>query len=344
MRAGKRKAARAHALKANARALIALALVRSLSIAVLLSSAAAFAQQTAAQFPPLIRLVVPFPPGGSNDVIARAVAPLLGKRLGNNVIVDNRAGAAGVIGSDSVARAPADGSALLLTSSTFVTTAATQSSLPYDPIGAFAPVAMIAQGPMLLAVPALAPFKTPADLVAAARRHPGALNYGSAGVGSIGHLSAELFSGITRIRMVHVPYKGAANALIDLAAGQIGVMISNYSSLVSQIKSGKVRPLAVTSQRASPIFPQLPPLSQVAPGYSVEIWVSVFAPAGTSAARLERLNREIGEIANAPELRMFLEPDAAEPVALGVAAVGARIKDDLALWKRIATERDIKID
>jgi tripartite-type tricarboxylate transporter receptor subunit TctC len=300
--------------------------------------------EPAAQFPALIRLVVPFPPGGSNDVIARSVAPLLSKRLGNSVIVDNRAGAAGVIGSDTVARAPADASTLLLTSSTFLTTVATQSTVPYDPVSAFAPVAMIAQGPMLLAVPALAPFKSPADLIAAARRHPGVLNYGSAGIGSIGHMSTELFSGITKIRMVHIPYKGAANALIDLASGQIGVMISNYSSLVSQIKSGKVRPLAVTSQRASPAFPDLPPLSQVAPGYAVEIWVSVFAPAGTPAQRLDRLNREINEIARTPELRMFLDPEGAAPVSLSPTALAARIKEDLALWKRIATERSIKID
>ena len=322
----------------------ALGVVLVSCLAGLLSAPSALSQQPAAPFPPVIRLVVPFPPGGSNDVIARAVAPLLGKRLGNNVIVDNRAGAAGVIGADSVARAAADAATLLLTSSTFVTTAATQTTLPYDPLGAFAPVAVIAQGPMLLAVPAFAPFKTPADLIAAARRHPGALNYGSAGVGSIGHLSAELFSAITKIQMVHVPYKGAANALLDLASGQLGVMISNYSSLVSQIKGGKVRPLAVTSQRSSPVFPELPPLSQVAPGYAVEIWVSVFAPAGTPAARLERLNREINEIARAPELRVFLEPDAAEPVALSPTAVAARVKEDLALWKRIATERNIKID
>ena len=300
--------------------------------------------QSSVQFPALIRLVVPFPPGGSNDVIARAIAPQLSKRLGVNVIVDNRAGAAGVIGSDTVARAPADASTLLLTSSTFLTTAATQSTVPYDPLSAFAPVAMIAQGPMLLAVPALSPFKSTADLVAGARRHPGVLNYGSAGVGSIGQLATELFGGITRIQMVHVPYKGAANALIDLASGQIGVMISNYSSLVAQIKAGKVRPLAVTSARASPAFPDLPPLAQVAPGYDVEIWVSVFAPAGTATARLERLNRELSESARAPELRMFLDPDGAAPMSLNLAVLAARIKEDLTLWKRIAAERNIKVD
>jgi len=302
------------------------------------------AAQPAVQFPAVVRLVVPFPPGGSNDVIARAAAPLLGKRLGASVIVDNRAGAAGVIGSDTVARAPADAATLLLTSSTFLTTAATQSTVPYDPVSAFAPVAMIAQGPMLLAVPAAAPFKTPADLIAGARRLPGVLNYGSAGVGSIGHMSTELLSSVTKIRMVHIPYKGAALALIDLASGQIGVMISNYSSLVSQIKGGKVRPLAVTSQLASPAFPDLPPLSQVAPGYAIEIWVSVFAPAGTPPQRLERLNREINEIARTPELRVFLDPEGAAPVSMTPGALAARVKEDLALWKRIATERGIKTD
>src|SRR5512145_3333260 len=196
-----------------------------------------------AQNPPLIRLVVPFPPGGSNDVIARTMAPQLAKRLGTNVIVENKSGAAGVIGSDAVAKAPPDGSQLLLTSSTFLTTAATQAKLPYDPIGAFIPVAMVAEGPLLLAVPADKPIKSAADLVAAAKARPGALNYGTAGVGSLAHLATELLNGAANIQMTHVPYKGAGPALLDLAAGQINVMISNYSSIVPQIKAGKVRPV-----------------------------------------------------------------------------------------------------
>ena len=208
-----------------------------------------------------MRIVVPFPPGGSNDVIARAVAPSLAKRLGNSVIVDNRAGAAGVIGSDAVAKGARDASVMLLTSSTLLTTAATQSTVPYDPATAFTATAMIAQGPLLLAVTSSAPFKSPADLLNGSRSQPGALNYGTAGVGSVAHLATELLKGRAAIHMTHVPYKGAANALIDRAAGHIGVMISNYRSLVSQIKSGKVRALAVTSQKPSPAFPGLPPLA-----------------------------------------------------------------------------------
>jgi tripartite-type tricarboxylate transporter receptor subunit TctC len=294
--------------------------------------------------PALVRLVVPFPPGGSNDVIARAMAPQLAKRLGNNVIVENKAGAAGVIGSDAVAKAPPDGSHLLLTSSTFLTTAATQARLPYDPIGALVPVAMVAEGPLLVAVPAEKPIKSPADLVAAAKAKPGALNYGTAGVGSLAHLATELLNGAANIQMTHVPYKGAGPALIDLAAGQIDVMISNYSSLVSQMKAGKVRAIAVTSPKPSPAFPDLSPVASAVPGYAMDIWVTVFAPAGTPGPLLERLNKEINEISASPELRTFLDPDGARPVAMAPAAIAARMKQDLAQLKKIAAERKISLD
>ena len=298
----------------------------------------------AQEIPPLMRIVVPFPPGGSNDVIARAIAPQLAKRLGNNVIVENKSGAAGVIGSEAVAKAPRDGSHLLLTSSTFVTTAATQAKLPYDPIAGFVPVAMVAEGPLLVAVPASMPIKSGAELLAAARAKPGALNYGTAGVGSVAHLATELLNGAANVQMTHVPYKGAANALLDLAAGQINVMISNYSSIVPQIKAGKVRPIAVTSAKPSPAFPDLPPLAQAVPGYAIEIWVTVFAPAGTPMPLVERLNREINQISASPELRTFLDPDGAQPVALAPAAVAGRVKEDLAQLKRIAAERKISLD
>lgn len=297
-----------------------------------------------AQNPPLIRLVVPFPPGGSNDVIARTMAPQLAKRLGTNVIVENKSGAAGVIGSDAVAKAAPDGSHLLLTSSTFLTTAATQAKLPYDPLAALIPVAMVAEGPLLVAVPAERPIRTPADLVAAAKAKPGALNYGTAGVGSLAHLATELLNGAANIQMTHVPYKGAGPALIDLAAGQIDVMISNYSSLVSQMKAGKVRAIAVTSPKPSPAFPELPPIGSAVPGYAMDIWVTVFAPAGTPAALIERLNKEINGISASPELRTFLDPDGAQPVAMPPAAIAARMKQDLAQLKRIAAERKISLD
>lgn len=304
---------------------------------------AAFTPLATAQpaFPKTIKIVVPFSPGGSNDVIARAIAGPLAKRLDIPVIVENRAGAAGVVGADYVAKSPRDGSVLLLTSSSFLTAAATQSQLPYDPIAAFAPVAMVGRGPMLLAVSATTPYKTPVDVVAAARAKPGVLNYGTAGVGSIAHLTTELLDDTAKIQMVHVPYKGAANAATDLAGGRIQVMISNYSTLAPLISSGKVKALAVTSKQPHAAFADLPPLATVAPGFAVDIWVGVFAPAGTPAAIVERLNQEITAIAASPELAPVLEPDGTLPDAIRPAAFAALIKNELAQWKQIATEHRI---
>jgi len=294
-----------------------------------------------APMPKQIRIVVPFSPGGSNDVIARAIAAPLGHRLGIPVIVENKAGAAGVIGADFVAKAPRDGSVLLLTSSSFLTAAATQAQIPYDPLTAFAPVAMIGQGPMLLAVSSSTSYQSAVDLLAAARANPGGLNYGSAGVGSIGHLATELLDDGAKVQMTHVPYKGAANALTDLAGGQIQVMISNYSTLAPMLTGGKIRALAVTSKQAHPAFVGLSPLAASVPGYAIDIWVGVFAPAGTPAPIVERLNREINEIAASPEMRVVLEPDGTLPTAMSPASFAQRMKEELGQWKQIATDHKI---
>jgi len=312
-------------------------------LALCIVAAAVFAPTVSAQtsMPATIRIVVPFSPGGSNDVIARALAGPLAKRLDIPVIVENKAGAAGVIGSDFVAKAPRDGSVLLLTSSSFLTAAATQTQLPYDPVAAFAPVAMIGRGPMLLAVSAATPFKSPAELIAAARAKPGALNYGTAGVGSIAHLTTELLDDMAKIRMTHVPYKGASNAAVDLAGGQIDVMVSNYSTIAPLMKSGKIKALAVTSAAPHTAFPDLPPLATVAPGFAVAIWVGVFAPAGTPAALVDRLNQELNAIAASADLVPVLEPDGAVPEAISAATFAARIKEELGQWKKVATEHKI---
>ncbi|WP_454739931.1 tripartite tricarboxylate transporter substrate-binding protein [Cupriavidus necator] len=326
-----------------ARSLPGTVILATLAVAPWLTGAAR--AESAIAVPPLMRIVVPFSAGASNDVIARAIAPALAKRLGNTVIVENRPGVAGVLGADYVAKAPRDGSVLLLTSSTFLTAAATQARSPYDPLTAFAPVALVADGPLLLAVSStIASSKsihTPADLIAAARAKPGAITYGSTGVGSLGQLATELMCDTSKVQMMHVPYKGAANALIDLAAGQIDVMMSNYSSIATQIKAGKVKPLAVTSVTPNPAFPGLPPLAASVPGYGIEIWVGVLAPAGTPAALVQRLNREIAEIATSHDVRVVLEPDGSRPLAVSPADFGARIRQDLAQWKRIAADRKI---
>jgi len=294
-----------------------------------------------APMPRTIKIVVPFSAGGSNDVIARAIAVPLGARLGIPVIVENKAGAAGVVGADAVAKSPKDGSVLLLTSSSFLTAAATQKELPYDPLTAFAPVAMVGRGPMLLVVSATTPFKSPADLVAAAKAKPGVLNYGTAGVGSIAHLTTELLDDTAKVQMVHVPYKGAAGAATDLAAGQIQVMISNYSTVAPLMSTGKIRAVAVTSGKPHAAFKDLPPLATVAPGFDVDIWVGVFAPAGTPQNVIDRLNQEINAIAASKELAPVLEPDGTLPDALSPSAFASIMKGELAQWKRIAADHKI---
>ena len=292
-----------------------------------------------AAMPKLIRIVVPFSPGASNDAVARALAAPLAQRLQATVIVENKAGAAGTIGADAVAKSPHDGSVLLLTSSTFLTAAATQARLPYDPIAAFTPVAMVGEGPMLLAVSASTPFKSPEDLLAAARAKPDGLTYGTAGVGSIGHLATVLLSDAAKVKLTHVPYKGAANAAQDMGGGQIDVMVSNYSTLAPllQKNGGRVRALAVTSKQPHPSFAGLPALAASVPGYEMDIWIGVFAPAGTPAAVVDRLNREINAISASPELAVLLGPDGTLPTAISPAAFATRVKDELATWKQLAT-------
>lgn len=317
----------------------------SLLAALALGATSAWAQADAEKIPAVVKIVVPFAPGGSNDVIARAIQPGLARRLNTTVIIENKPGAAGSIGSDAVAKGPKDGSVLLLTSSSLVTSAATMpTTTPYNVETAFAPVAMIGQGPMLVAVSATTPYKTPDDFIKAARAKPDAVSYGTAGPGSIAHMSSEMLADAARVQMLHVPYKGAAPALLDLASGQIQMMVSNYSSIVAQIKAGRVRPLAVTSRNPSPSFPDLPPMASVAPGFSAEIWVTVFAPAGTPAPLVQRLNREINEVARQPEVRALLEADGTLPVALTPAEVAQRVREDFAAWKKIATAKNIRAE
>lgn len=291
--------------------------------------------------PKLIRIVVPFSAGASNDAIARAIAGPLAARLGSSVIVENKPGAAGVVGADAVAKSPRDGSVLLLTSSTFLTTAATHARLPYDALTSFATVATVGQNPSVLAVSAATPFKSAAELFAAARARPEEITYGTAGVGSIGHMVTEMMCAAAGIQMRHVPYKGAALAAIDLAGGQIQVMKSSYGTLAPFLKTGKVRLLAVTSRQPHPSFPDVPPLNATLPGFSSETWVAVFAPAGTSPRVVERLNREITEISASPELKTLFEPDGMLPLAMSPSAFAARLQQELAQWRQVATARKI---
>jgi tripartite-type tricarboxylate transporter receptor subunit TctC len=308
----------------------------------------ALGQASASQpvtLPKTITIIVPFNPGASNDTFARVLAQKLGPKLGVTVVVDNKPGAGGVIGSGYVARSAQDGSVLLLTSSTFTTAAAVQSKLPYDPVKSFVPVAMLASAPMILTVSAQTPYKTAAELLADARANKGKINYGSAGVGSINHMSAEMLDSMARTDMTHVPYKGTATAITDMIAGQIQGMVASPSSAAASLKSGKLRALAVTSAKPSKLVPGVPTLAETVPGYEVDIWWGIFAPAGVPRPVIDKLNAEIRTVIDTPELRERFAQEGAEPsTSVTADQFAAYVRQELDKWRKVARERNITAD
>lgn len=297
--------------------------------------------QAATPVPSQITLIVPFGAGASNDTIARILAPELSRLLNTQVIVENKAGAAGTIGAAHVAKSAPDGATLLLSSSTFVTAAATQPSMPYDALTAFTPVAMVGAGPLVLGVPGDLPYQSLEEFVAAARKEPGKLNYGSSGIGSLAHLATTVLADTADIDITHVPYKGAAAAGNDLAGGRIELMIANYSSLVPLLEGNRVRLIAVTSPETDPAFPKLTPAAQAVPGYEADIWVGIFAPAGLPADLTEAYNKAINQANQSPRLKELLQLDGTVPADVDSAAFAQRVATDLERWKAVATKHNI---
>jgi tripartite-type tricarboxylate transporter receptor subunit TctC len=309
-----------------------------------LLSDGAMAQPTGAALPQQIKIVVPFPPGGSNDIFARVLAQKLAARTGSLVIVDNKPGAGGAIGAEFVMRAAADGATLMLTSSSFATGAAVQKKLPFDPIKGFSPVAMLASGPMIVAVGNDTPYKTTAQLIDAARASKGKLNYGSAGIGSINHLSTELLGSMAKTEMTHIPYKGMGPAVTDLIGGQIQVLVASFPSIMSHIKAGKIRALAVTSTARSKFAPDMPTVSAAVPDYSVTLWWGIFAPPGMAQPLLDRLNSEIRAVTASSEMREVFEKEGADSAAMTAGEFAAFVRSDIEKWRSVARERNIAAD
>lgn len=291
--------------------------------------------------PSQITLIVPFGAGASNDSIARILAPELSRLLGTQVIVENKAGAAGTIGASHVAKSAPDGATLLLSSSTFVTAAATQPNMPYDALTAFSPVAMVGAGPLVLGVSGALPYRSLEDFLTAARKNPGKLNYGSSGIGSLAHLATTVMADAAKIKITHVPYKGAAAAGNDLAGGRIELMIANYSSLVPLLEGERVRLIATTSPKPDPAFPNLPPASNAIPGYEADIWVGIFAPAGLPADLLKKYNQAINQANQTPRLKELLQLDGTVPANLNSADFAKRVASDLERWKAVAKQHNI---
>lgn len=319
---------------------MALALA-ALAFAMPFGLAAPAAAQSIA-WPKQITIVVPFPPGASNDTLARLIAQKLGPRLNTTVIVDNKPGAGGAIGANFVARAKPDGATLMLTSSTFIGNSAVVKDLPYDAVTSFTPVLQIARGPLIVAVSPKTPYLSVAELVAAAKAAPGKINYGTAGVGSINHMASEMFTGLAKIEMTHVPYKGSSQSIQDLMGGQIEVVIASLPSFAGNVKAGKVRALAVTSAARSSVIPELPPAAEVVPGYDIGLWWGIFGPAGLPPDFAQALNTEIQAVLAEIDIKERLAQEGAEPARTTPAEFSVIVKSELAKLKGLAEERGIK--
>jgi tripartite-type tricarboxylate transporter receptor subunit TctC len=289
-----------------------------------------------------LRLVVPFPPGGGTDLIARQLAEGMTRNLGQTVIVENRGGGSTIIGTEAVAKAAPDGYTLLLATFAHAVNPALHAKLPYSTFDAFAPVALIGRSPNVLVVSPKAPFKTVQELLAYARAHPGKLTFGSYGNGTSAHLAGEMFKSLAHVNMVHVPYRGSGPALTDLMGGQIDTMFSTVSSVSQLVKSGQLRPLAVTSAQRSPSHPDWPTVAESGvPGYVVESWYGVYAPAGTPADVIARLNAALKEAVQAPNFRRNVEEeglvlDVGDPSQLSTFA-----RSEADRWARIIKDAGI---
>jgi tripartite-type tricarboxylate transporter receptor subunit TctC len=305
------------------------------------------ALDAAAQYPVRpIRLIVPFVPGGPSDIVARPLAQMLGDALKTVVIVDNRPGAGGSIGTDVVAKSAADGYTLLMaTGGTHAINPALYKNLPYDAVRDFTPIALIAAAPLAIVVNPSQPVSDLAGLVALAKRMPGKISYGSAGNGTAHHLTGEMFKAAAGIDLQHVPYKGSPQALTDLIGGQIQMMFDPLQSVMAHIQSGKVRALAVSSAVRSPALPNVPTVAESGyKGFEATAWWGVFAPANLPAAQAAMLAGEIERIARSSAFRDRLEPLGVLPTVLTLGAFGDFQRSELAKWGKAVRESGAAID
>ena len=291
-----------------------------------------------------VRLVIPFPPGGSNDVVGRTIAADLSTRLQQPVVVENIGGAGSLIGTDMVARAPADGYTLLLISVAFAFNPSIYK-LPYDPATAFAPVAILGAGPVVVAVTSKLPVASLQELLTLAKANPGQLNYASAGVGSFQHLASELFKRQAGVDLVHVPFKGGGPAMMDVIAGNTQVAIGSLAQMLPQIKGGKLKALGIGSAARIGALPDVPTISEAGvPGYEVTNWWGIVVPAGTPRPVIERLYKELSAITSSPETRKRFEAEGADPLKMGPDEFGRFIATETAKWARVVKEGGIRAE
>ena len=319
-------------------------IVRLLACAVLVAGAGnGFAQDAYPSRP--IRLVVPFPPGASNDVIARTIGEKMREAWGQAIVVDNRGGAGTAIGTDIVAKAPPDGYTLMLTSTSYTTNAAVQPKLPFNPLTDIAGIAMIGTAPTLLVVHPSVPAKSVKELIALARARPGQLNYATNGAGTLPHLLTEMLMREASISMLHVPYKGLGPAVTDLVGGQVHVLIASPPSVYPQVKAGRLRALAVSSEKRSAFVPELPTISESGvPGYTAQQWWGLFTRAGAPREIIAFISGEIQKILATDDMKRRLSNEGAEPAPMSAADFNVFVRNEIAKWTRLVKERKILPD
>jgi tripartite-type tricarboxylate transporter receptor subunit TctC len=316
---------------------------RALLAAVLLSSAAAWAQSWPAK---PVRFIVPFPPGGSTDVLGRIVAAKLSEALGQQVIVDNRGGAGGIIGTDIVVKSPPDGYTLLMTASAPIAINVTlMKNVPYDPRKDLAPVSRIGSTPLVLVIHPSVPARSVKELIALLRARPNDFTYASAGNGTPQHLSAELFKTLANVKMAHVPYKGSGPAMIDVISGQIPITFEVFITALSYVKSGRLRALAQTGSTRSTHLPDVPTIGETGvPGYESAGWYGVLAPAGTPQTIIGRLHAEMSRIMGTADMQQRMADLGADPANETPEQFGAFIRAEIVKWAKVIKESGATAD
>lgn len=293
-----------------------------------------------------IRLIVPFPPGGGTDILARLVGNKLQENLKWTVLIDNRPGAGGNIGVDLAAKSPADGYTVVMgQTSNLAVNPTLYTRLPYDPVKDFVPVTTVATAPLVLVVPANSPFKSLADVVTAAKAKPEELNFASPGNGTVAHLTGELFQKAAGVKFRHIPYKGTAQAMNDLLGGQVQLYMSSVPSAMSQIKNGKIRPLAVSSAKRSDDLPNVPTINESGyKGFDAITWFGLLVPAGTPAPIVSRLNTEVNKILKLKDVQEKMGAEGGDARGSTPEEFAALLKADIVNWGKVVKESGAKID
>jgi tripartite-type tricarboxylate transporter receptor subunit TctC len=292
-----------------------------------------------------VRLIVPFPAGGATDLFARTLSQKIGEKLGQSLVVENRPGAGGTLGSDLAAKASSDGYTLLLsTSSTHSIGPNLNPRMPYDAVRDFTPISHLGNAPSIMLVPNNSPAKTVKEWIDYAKKNPGRLNYASSGNGTIVQLTAELFKSQANLFVVHIPYKGTALAIPDLVSGKLDVMFDSLPTGLPHVRDGRLRALGVTSLKATPLAPGVPPIADVLPGYESTTWFGVFGPKGLPPEVVSRVNAAANQVLKDPEVVDRLQRLGIEPVGGTPAQFTSMLASESAKWKKIITERKITLD